>query len=174
MDEHLQKKSGPKTLSGKKIISRNALKHGLSAQSQEQKWIDTQTHKLADILVGTNKTPYVYELAIKAADAQYQILFIRKKMMEELNKIRTKYIPVHIARKNIKNFIKYIEVNVPDIYMQVDLELDYVDEQTSPQILSEDEALIEALKDIHRLERYLRSALNKRKIAMRELSEFKK
>ena len=168
------KKSGPKTISGKKAISRNAFKHGLSASRLPHLMDNSEIKKLADILNGASKNPYVYDLALKAAEAQFEILFIRKKMLEAFEKVRTKYLPITIARQNVKSYIKAVEARFPDPFMQADLIIPFVDKQTSPYQLDDCEAMIEALKEIEKLDRYLKSAMNRRKIAMRELSEFKK
>ena len=173
-EARVKKKSGPKTVSGKRAISRNALKHGLSASRQPDLIARPEIKVLADILVGSNKSPYVYDLAMNAAEAQFEIIFIRKKMIEAFEKVRTKYLPITIARRNVKTYIKVIEARFPDPLMQADLIIPYVDKQTSPYALDDCEAMIEALKEIEKLERYLKSAMNRRKIAMRELSEFKK
>ena len=95
-------------------------------------------------------------------------------MVVDFEKIRKKYLPITLARQNVKNYIKLIEATVPDVLLQVDLATEYVDQQTSPYILDESASFLEALKEIEKLERYLRSSMNRRKRAMRELSEFKK
>ena len=172
--ESLRKKPGPKTASGKKSVSLNALKHGFSARREDLFEFSPDVKSLADILVGTNKNAYVFELAMRVAEAQFEIIAIRKKMVEAFEKIRKKYLPITLARQNVKNYIKLIEATVPDVFLQVDLATEYVDQQTSPYILDESASFLEALKEIEKLERYLRSSMNRRKRAMRELSEFKK
>ena len=172
--ESLRKKPGPKTASGKKSVSMNAFKHGFSRRQEDLFALSPDIKALADILVGTNKNQYVFELAMRVAEAQFEIIAIRQKMIEAFEKIRKKYVPITIARQNVKNYIKMIEATIPDVFMQADLAIDYVDQQTSPYILDESASFLEALKEVEKLNRYLRSAMNRRKRAMRELSEFKK
>lgn len=175
MSEAFKKKqSGPKTVSGKKAVSQNAFKHGLSVNRRKSLKQDSDIKYMADLLVGSNKIPYVYDLAINVAEAQFEINFIREKIIKALEKVRTKYLPITIVRQNVKNYIKAVEARFADPYMQIDLVIQYVDKQTSPYPLDECESIIEALKEIEKLERYLKSAIHRRKIAMRELSEFKK
>ena len=152
----------------------NAFKHGFSARREDLYVLNPDIKALADILVGTNKKPYAFELAVRVAEAQFEIIAIRKKMLEAFEKTRKKYVPITMARQNVKNYIKMIEATIPDVFMQADLVIEYVDQQTSPYILDESASFLEALKEIEKLERYLRSSMNRRKRAMRELSEFKK
>ena len=169
-----KKRSGPKTVSGKKAVSRNAFKHGLSASRPLSLDLDYEIKLMADLLVGSNKNPYVYDLAINAAQAQFEINFIREKIIKAFEKVRTKYLPITIVRQNVKNYTKAVEARYSDPFIHIDLVIPYVDRQTSPHQLDECESMIEALKEIEKLERYLKSAMHRRKIAMRELSEFKK
>ena len=89
-------------------MSKNALKHGFSARREDLFAFSPDVKSLADILVGTNKNPYVFELAMRVAEAQFEIIAIRKKMVEAFEKIRKKYLPITLARQNVKNYIKLI------------------------------------------------------------------
>ncbi len=72
-----QKSTGPKTAAGRARSSRNALRHGLSAQLPPDPASEAQIEALTQAIIGDSTTPEAFEAAREIAEAHVELMRIR-------------------------------------------------------------------------------------------------
>jgi hypothetical protein len=162
--------TGPKSKSGRRLASRNALCHGLSVSIEHDPTVSEEVHKLACEIAGQGATAELHDLALRVAQAQVDIQRVRLAQQQFLSralsepdqrkrrvarKARGKALPVLLdlrAAKSIKSAIS----NSP-----------LMDSPTQPWTLAT--VLAQEIKRLGALDRYEKRALSRRKSAIRAL-----
>jgi hypothetical protein len=69
--------TGPKTVTGKARVRRNARRHGLAARNRFVGTLANEANALAHCLVGSNVSPAVLTAALRIAEAQIDLVQVR-------------------------------------------------------------------------------------------------
>jgi hypothetical protein len=86
-----QRSTGPRSAAAKARVSRNALRHGLaSRKGQPDQAVAEQIEVLARDFAAGSGHPVEQELAHRAADAQFEIVRLRRRKIDLVNRAATK------------------------------------------------------------------------------------
>src|SRR5688572_12448843 len=73
-----KRSSGPKSTAGRRQASRNARRHGLNVSISADQFLSEQARDLAQNIAGGSNLPEVLELAGRVAEAQVDLVRVRK------------------------------------------------------------------------------------------------
>jgi hypothetical protein len=83
-----RRSSGPRTAAGKQTVSRNALRHGLSALPHRTPEIAAELDRLANIVAGEDADPAQREQALIIAESELSLLRVRAVRTNILEQMR--------------------------------------------------------------------------------------
>ncbi len=81
-------KGGPKTAAGKKIASRNALRHGLTAVTHRRVAHPTEIERFAKALCGGDDDPNLFEDALDVAECEMALRAVRAQRLAVVERLR--------------------------------------------------------------------------------------
>lgn len=81
-------KGGPKTAAGKKIASRNALRHGLTAVTHRRVADRAEIEQFAKALCGSNDDPNLFEDALNVAECEMALRAVRAQRLAVVERLR--------------------------------------------------------------------------------------
>jgi hypothetical protein len=81
-------KGGPKTAAGKKIASRNALRHGLSAVTHRRVAHPTEIDRFARALCDSDDDPNLFEDALDVAECEMALRAVRAQRLAVVERLR--------------------------------------------------------------------------------------
>jgi hypothetical protein len=211
-----RRSGGPRTAAGKKIASRNAIRHGFAALKHRKPAASHEIERLAHAICGDEKDPRLY---IQATNIAENILVLRSLRNYKLSVIERLRIPTARAFAKGDNGLKLardrsnrarlalqtLEVTVPLLLAKYEVadtdqrasrlpgelvplglkllmrEPDSIEEypeffeQARKELASRDEhqAVVEAVLDLSRLDRYERRTSSNQKKAIREFTDLK-
>lgn len=184
-----RKSTGPKSASGKARSSKNALRHGLETPPSANPVFAQQIEDMARALAGEGADLDCLRCARRVAEAQYDVLRIRRIRDQLLNDPNERLPPVSFAQVT-QTWLEYWDA---DIAVAIDFTPDtlfrwwnagqksqlfgavgqgYLPEGYSPMTI--ESGLPFLAPKLLRLERYERRAFSRRNTAMRELAALKR
>ena len=188
-----RKSCGPRTAAGKARVSRNALRHGLAALTHRGPRIFQQTERMAKALCGADNDPFLFEHALIIAENEVLLRSIRMERIAAIERLRDSMAiplaqgdngPAMAEAKSAEARLASDEIDKMMVqYGFADLfhvPCDLLEEappgpewRPSPQERDELGALLEAVPDLNKLDRYERRAWSRRKRALREFIAIK-
>lgn len=81
-------KGGPKTAAGKKIASRNALRHGLTAVTHRRVADRAEIEQFARALCGSDDDPNLFEDALDVAECEMALRAVRAQRLAVVGRLR--------------------------------------------------------------------------------------
>ncbi len=186
-----RKSCGPRTAAGKAIASRNALRHGLAANSHISHKLSPRTEKLAKALVGNNNDPLLFDAALVVAGNEFALRDITAQRIAVVDRLRD-VMSVALAKgdntlvlgKALYGRMKGPEyadhclgewTEVPETPAEAEQEW-VIDLEAASKLIKERdgyESLEEASRDLVRLERYYQRTWSRQKRAIRYFIETK-
>ena len=184
-----RKSTGPKSVSGKARSSKNALRHGLETPPSANPVFAQQIEDMARALAGEGADLDCLRCARRVAEAQYDVLRIRRIRDKLLNDPNERLAPVSVVQfaqawlEYCRAEIAVIKDYTPEtVFRWVNagqksqlfgaVGQGYLPEGYSP--LSMEQGLPTLAPKLMRLERYERRAFSRRNTAMRELAALKR
>lgn len=164
-----QKGRGPKSEAGRRRSSRNAFAHGLSLPITSDPLLSSRAERLAQLIAGLGASEQRLLEARIIAEAQIDLLRVRRLRLERL--AHPSLVNKRITLKDLRALMKAVEVNIPDEWDQiniVDQEVQDILPDTEPPL---EQKIGEVISSFHRLDRYEKRALSRRKFAIRRLHQ---
>ena len=164
-----KKSGGPKTEKGRRISSRNSLTHGLSVPITSDPLLSSRAERLAQLIAGPDSGEHRLENARIIAEAQIDLQRIRRLRLERL--AHPSLVNKPITLKELRSIIRFVEEHVRDEWEQISIVDEAVEDilpETEPPL---EEKIDSVIRSFHRLDRYERRALSKRKFAIRRLNQ---
>ncbi len=161
-----KKSTGPRSAAGKRRVSQNALRHGLSIPLHLDPAERSHIQSLARHIAPATDDERLQGLIEQIAEAQLEIIRVRKARQKLLND------PVVITRRLTRERFREITRGVKTIEQieaASDLLIDYADNGIVERPdLTVAEKLAFLAGELSRLDRYERRALSRRKLLIRE------
>lgn len=164
-----QKGQGPKSEEGRRRSSQNSRVHGLSLPISADPELSARAERLAQLIAGPEAGLEVLHEARVIAEAQMELQRVRRLRLERQAhpSLVGKSTPIKVPL----GIIQLLEATIP--YMEDPIEV--VDRPFDTLLPDKEPPLEDKIGDVirsfHKLDRYERRALSKRKFAMRELSQ---
>jgi hypothetical protein len=146
-----KRSTGPRSVQGKLIAKRNALRHGLAAQPA----ISLQSERMARAICGMGASRLQYEDALNIAESHFLVQAVRIARIAAIKRVTT-------VTRTLKQHVADSFELPPERAAQTTSE-----EQSSPEIEDDLNAFEQALAEMNRYDRYERRALSRRKQAIR-------
>ena len=162
-----QKGRGPKSEAGRRRSSRNAFAHGLSLPITSDHLLFARAERLAQLIAGSGASEQRWLEARIIAEAQIDLLRVRRLRLERL--AHPSLVNKRITLKDLRALMKAVEVNIPDEWDQINIVDQAVQDilpDTEPPL---EQKIGEVISSFHRLDRYEKRALSRRKFAIRRL-----
>jgi hypothetical protein len=161
--------TGPRTADGKAHSARNALRHGLNVPVSAQPALIEDVARLAHLIAGDNPDPVRLEMLREIAEAQVDIVRIRKMRLALLSdpRARCRVLSWREIRQQIEVYKQWEDWEEAFEAMER-LTDTRVLEDAAPGLA---EGLTILAPRIAKLDRYERRALSRRKTAIRKLEE---
>lgn len=170
--QNAQRSTGPTTEAGKRQVSRNALRHGLSIPIDSLPELDATVTRLTDRIAGANPGPRRLQLARKVAEAQLDLQRVRAAKFMLLNgSIKERPHKISPSVKETIRLAKAMLYGKGDVELDADaskelLEPSQTDRGDAPPVTG---VIADAFDELARLARYERRALSRRKFAVRAM-----
>jgi hypothetical protein len=161
-----KRSSGPKTPAGKARVAANALRHGLATPVALDPHFSEEGERIARLIAGAADESPRLECARRIAEAQIDLLRVRRIRLALLSDPAARVLPPSVAAVGrILDLLeegKEIDANLaPAVYA--------LDGRNPQGVVPELEQAIGVLaRQLTRLDRYERRALSRRKFAIRE------
>jgi hypothetical protein len=139
-----KRSTGPRSVQGKLIAKRNALRHGLAAQPA----ISLQSERMARAICGMGASRLQYEDALNIAESHFLVQAVRIARIAAIKRVTT-------VTRTLKQHVADSFELPPERAAQTTSE-----EQSSPEIEDDLNAFEQALAEMNRYDRYERRALS--------------
>ena len=164
-----QKGRGPKSEAGRRRSSRNAFAHGLSLPITSDPLLSSRAERLAQLIAGSGASEQRLLEARIIAEAQIDLLRVRRLRLERL--AHPSLVKKRITLKDLRALMKAVEANIPDEWDQINIVDQAVHDMlpdTEPPL---EQKIGEVISSFHRLDRYEKRALSRRRFAIRRLHQ---
>lgn len=169
-----QKSTGPKSKAGKKRVSRNALRHGLAVPISSIEPANGKVRRLAHLIVGDGANPELLDLAYRAAEAEIDLVRVRRARLVAIEKPLTDP-DYHISKAHGASAIRAFRdlyrrrqgnFSEEEFFASTRHRMAYVRLDEAARVST---VVLDVTKELARIDRYERRALSRRKFAVREL-----
>lgn len=190
-----RRSTGPKTEAGKRVVARNALRHGLAVPVERDAVLAPEIDRLARLIAGEGPANLRLELARQVAECQFDLMRIRsarkallndprERVQDDSDRIYIQAIKAVEREYRIDNarYFKRLDAAANDQAARAQLDQDIKDaweaflRLLAPYEMQRQLAAASTLEEgfgvlapkLARLDRYERRALSRRKRAMRD------
>ena len=173
-----RRSTGPKTLAGKSAASRNALRNGLAIPVTVDPSLADEVERLARMIAGEGANSCRLERARRVAEAQIDLLRVRRARSLQLDDVRARMKPPSVSE--LTHAVKQMMARVDDKHPE---QWDGYDDRTlavlrarsalneNGEPLRLEEGIETIAVQLARFDRYERRALSRRKWATRNFDE---
>jgi hypothetical protein len=131
--------------------------------------LSSRAERLAQLIAGPDAREHRLIEARIIAEAQMELQRVRQLRLERL--AHPSLVNKRITLKDLRALMKYVETNVPDEWDQMNIVDQAIQDILPATETPLDQKIGEVISSFHRLDRYERRALSRRKFAIRRLHQ---